>query len=443
MANGNCTTRRAFLQTAATGAAATAIGVPYFVPARVLGADGVTPPSDRILMGVIGAGGMGTVNLAEFMNDPEVQMIAACDVDQGHLDNAVATAHAKSGNRDCRAFHDFRELLDVDGLEAVAVVTPDHWHALISIAAASAGKDIYCEKPLANSIGEGRAICKAVAEHNRILQCGSHERSNPNVRRACELVRNGRLGKIHTVHVNLPCDEDHHRRVMAVTDVPPPMPVPAGFDFDFWLGHAPLVPYTEKRCHFGWRFILDYGGGEMTDRGAHIIDVAQLALGMDDTGPVEVRATGTASKTSLFNAFFDFEFENVYANGVRMLGTSHTGPRGVGFEGDRGKLFVHIHGGELEADPASILNEEIGETEIQLGRTVSHRRNFLDAVRSRQAPFATAEIGHRTATICHLNNLALRLGRALKWDPVAERTNDEEANSLLTPSMRSPWSLPS
>jgi predicted dehydrogenase len=314
---------------------------------------------------------------------------------------------------------------------------------LASIAALKSGRDVYCEKPLANSIGEGRAVCQAVAENQRILQVGSHERSNPSVRRACELVRNGRLGKIHTVRINLPCDEDHHKRVMAVTDVPPPMPVPPGFDYDFWLGHTPAVPYTEKRCHFLWRFILDYGGGEMTDRGAHIIDVAQLALGTDDTGPVEINAQGSASKTSVFNAFFDFDFENVYANGVRMIGQSHTGPRGVGFEGDRGKLFVHIHGGALDAEPQSILDEQIGENEVNLGRATSHRRNFLDSMRSRQAPFATAEIGHRTATICHLNNIALQLGKPLTWDPAAERTNDDEANTMLTASMRSPWSLPS
>jgi predicted dehydrogenase len=435
-------TRRRFLRQATTGAAATIVA-PYFVPARVLGAGGATPPSDRIVMGVIGQGGMGRHNLGEFMNDGEVQMVALCDVDRSHLDGGLAAVKEKYGNDDCQGFGDFRELLAVDGLEAVAVVTPDHWHALITIAAADAGKDIYCEKPLANSVAEGRAMCDAVQRNNVVLQCGSHERSTPNVRRACELVRNGRLGRIHTVRINLPCDEDHHRRAMELDHVPPPMPVPAGFDYNFWLGHAPEAPYTEMRCSapLGWRFILDYGGGEMTDRGAHIIDIAQLALGTDDTGPVEFSAKGTASTTSLFNAFFDFEFENVYASGVRMLGTSKHGPRGVGFEGDGGKLFVHVHGGALEAEPASLIEGEDSGGAVQLGRTPSHRRNFLDAVRSREATFATAEIGHRTATICHLNNIALRLGKSFKWDPAAERTDDDEANAWLTPTMRAPWKL--
>jgi predicted dehydrogenase len=284
-------------------------------------------------------------------------------------------------------------------------------------------------------------MCEAVRRNNVVLQCGSHERSTPSVRRAAELVRNGRLGKIHTVRINLPCDEDHHRRAMELDHVPPPMPVPEGFDYNFWLGHTPEVPYTEKRCHFAWRFILSYGGGEMTDRGAHIIDIAQLALGMDDTGPVEFTAKGTRSETSLYNAFFDFEFENVYASGVRMLGSSKPGPRGVGFEGDGGKLFVHVHGGALEAEPASLIEGDGPGGDITLGRTPSHRRNFLDAVRSRETPFASAEIGHRTASICHLNNIALRLGRGFKWDPVAERTDDDEANALLTPTMRAPWKL--
>ena len=440
MANTTRHTRRKFLRHTTAGAAA-AIAVPYFVPARVLGGAGGTPPSDRIVMGVIGTGGMGKANLDMFMNEPEVQMVAVCDVAAGHRQGAADMANKKYGNEDCKQFDDFRTLLENDDINAVVVATPDHWHALATIAALRAGKDVYCEKPLANSIGEGRAMCDAVKETGRILQCGSHERSNANVRKACELVRNGRLGKISVVRVSLPCDDPHHKEAMALTDVPPPMPVPEGFDYNFWLGHTPEAPYTEKRCHFWWRFNLAYGGGEMTDRGAHVIDIGQLALGMDDTGPVSYQASGTASKTSLYNTPFDFSFENVYANGVRMIGQSERGPRGIGFEGDKGKIFVAVHGGDLTAEPETLLNEKIGDDEIQLGRTPSHRRNFLDCVKSREQPFATAEIGHRTATICHLNNLAIRLGKAFAWDPVKELTDDDEANAMLTPSMRSPWTL--
>ena len=208
-----------------------------------------------------------------------------------------------------------------------------------------------------------------------------------------------------------------------------------------WLGHTPLAPYHELRCHFWWRFILSYGGGEMTDRGAHIIDLAQLGAGTDDTVPVEFEATGTRSTTSLYNAFMDYKFENVYANGVRMIG-ENKGPRGLKFEGSGGSIFIHIHGAKLEADPPGLLEEKVAEGEIQLGRSPGHHRNFLDSVKSRQQPVASAEVGHRTATICHLNNIAMLTGRKLIWDPKTEQiANDSEANALLAPAMRSPWRL--
>ena len=430
--------RREFLKKSAATAAA--IGAPWIVPSSVLSAPGKVAPSDRIAMGLIGSGGMGRANAGAFMNEPDVQFVAVCDVDRDHLHTGMDLVNEKYGNTDCQGYADFRELLAHDGLDAVVVATPDHWHGLASIAAAKAGKDIYCEKPLANSVAEGRAICQAVAENDRVLQTGSHERSGDNARYACELVRSGRLGKIHTVRINLPCDQEHHEKVRQLKEVPPTMPIPPGFDYDFWLGHTQAVDYTKLRCHFWWRFIMAYGGGEMTDRGAHIIDLAQLALGTDATGPVKYSARGTASSTSLYDAFMQFDFENTCANGIRMIG-SNEGPRGVRFEGDDGWLFIHVHGAKLEAHPAELLDPDQAP-EPSLGRTPSHRRNFLDSIRSRQQPFAHAEIGHRTATICHLNNLAMRLGRPLEWDPETEQlVGDAEANALLTPAMRSPWHL--
>jgi len=430
--------RRDFLKKSAVSA--TAFGAPLIVPASVFSAPGRVAPSDRIALGLIGSGGMGRANAGAFMNEPDVQLVAVCDVDQKHLQLGLDLVKEKQANNDCQGYGDFRELLAHDGLDGVVVATPDHWHALATIGAAKAGKDIYCEKPLANSVGEGRAICQAVTENDRILQTGSHERSGDNARYACELVRSGRLGTIRTVRINMPCDQEHHNNVRKQVDVPPSMPIPDGFDYDFWLGHTSEVPFTEKRCHFSWRFILAYGGGEMTDRGAHIIDLAQLALGMDETGPVKYSARGVASSTSLFDAFMDFDFENTYANGVKMIG-SNEGPRGVRFEGDDGWLFVHVHGAKLEAHPADLL-EPSQAPEPSLGRTASHRRNFLDAMRSRKQPFAHAEIGHRTATICHLNNLAMKLQRPLEWDPKSEQiVDDDEANKLLSPAMRSPWHL--
>jgi len=435
-------TRRQFLKRTATVSAG-AMGLPYFVPSSALGKSGSVAPSNRIVMGCIGTGGKGTGNMKWFMGQKTVQVVAVCDVDSRHRNRARGLVNKHYDNHDCKAYTDFRELVARKDLNAMSIGTPDHWHALTSIAAAKAGMHVYCEKPLANSVGESRAICDAVTKNNVVLQNGSHERSRENVRFACEIVRNGRIGEIKTVRINLPCSDGHHKKAQEMNkQAQAEMPVPKGFDYDMWLGHTAKVPYTKNRCHFWWRFILSYGGGEMTDRGAHVIDLAQLGLDVDDTGPVEYKARGKRSAKGLYNAFFDYEFENVYANGVRMIGTTQ-GPRGLKFEGSEGWIFIHVHGGKLEAEPASLLKEKTWPNKkIDLGRASSHQQNFLDAIKTGKAPFATAEIGHRTATICHLNNIGMVVGRDLKWDPKKEQIiGDEEASKLLTPKMRAPWHL--
>jgi predicted dehydrogenase len=222
----------------------------------------------------------------------------------------------------------------------------------------------------------------------------------------------------------------------------PTMAVPEGLDYDMWLGPTPKAEYTKRRSHFWWRFILDYGGGEMTDRGAHIIDLAQFINNTDNTGPVEISGAGkTAPGGGLFNAFMEYSFECMYANGVRLVGTNKA-PRGLKIEGSDGWIFINIHGGRLEARPESVLREQIGPGEIHVGRSRSHHQNFIDAVKMRQQPFASVEVGHRTATICHLINIAMLTGRKLKWDPEKETiVGDEEANRMLSRPMRSPWHL--
>ncbi len=450
-------TRRSILKGAA--AAVGAIGFPYIVPASVLGGQGRIAPSERLTLGFIGVGGMGFNHVRRFTQRPDVQTVAVCDVDREtktHIPSRdfgwapskafVEQHYAEQNNaadyKGCAAYVDFRELLADPGIDAVVIASPDQWHALQAVAAARAGKDIYCEKALAHTIAEGRAVCEAVKENNRILQTGSNERSNPQGRFACELVRNGRIGKLHTIRVNMPMTDAHHAQVMEWADLPQPeMEVPDGFDYNLWLGPAPFEPYTARRCHVWWRFIFDYGGGEMTDRGAHIIDLAQLGGGFDDTGPVEVKGWGERPSSGIFDTFMGFNFECTYANGVRLIG-SNAQPRGIKFEGDRGWLFVHIHGCRLEAEPASILDETIGDDEIQLGRAENHHQNFLEAVRNRTEPFAPAEVGHRTVSVCHLVNHAMLTGLTLKWDPVAEKiTNRPEANALLSRKMRPPWTL--
>ncbi|MBX6311623.1 MAG: Gfo/Idh/MocA family oxidoreductase [Isosphaeraceae bacterium] len=433
-------TRRDFLQRAAAVSAG-AIAFPTLIPASALGRDGVAAPSERIVMGCIGTGGRGRGLIKMFMDQPDVQLVAVCDVDAAQRQRAVDQVNERSGHPDCRSYHDFRELIGCDDIDAVIVATPDHWHALATVAAAEAGKDIYCEKPLANTITEGRAIVDAVARNQRILQTGSHERSTPSIRFACELVRSGRIGRVHTVRINLPDDDKHHRQAKDLDHLPPEVPTPPGFDYDFWLGHTPRVPYTEGRTHFWWRFNLAYGGGEMTDRGAHVIDIAQLGLGTDTTGPIMFEAKGYRNPESLYDVFWGYEFVNTYANGVKLIGSTQ-GPRGLKFEGEDGWIFIAIHGGRLEASPSSLLDETLGRDAVHLGRSPGHQRNFLDSVKSRREPLAPAEVGHRTASICHLNNIAMLTGRKLIWDPEAEQvTNCEEANRLLSPTMRKPWTL--
>jgi len=433
------TSRRQFLKTTATASAAMA--APYFVRASALGLENKPAASERIVMGCIGTGGKGRNNLQRFMKFGDVQVVAVCDVDGRHMKTAQNMVNKHYGKDACAALPDFRELVARKDVDAVSIATPDHWHALTSIAAANAGKDVYCEKPLANSVAEGRAICDAVEKNKVILQTGSHERSNSNARFACELVRNGRIGKLHTMHINMPADQNHHQKVRDMDEKPPAQPVPEFFDYDFWLGHTPKAPYTPLRTHFWWRFILAYGGGEMTDRGAHIIDLAQLGAGTDDTGPTRIEATGRDSDNGIYDAFMDYDFACTYASGLRMIGKNQ-GPRGVKFEGDQGSIFIHVHGGKLQAEPASLLKTEIGKDDVSLGRSPGHHRNFIDCVKSRKTPFAPAEVGHRTATICHLANIAMRVGRPLTWNPKNETiADDSQASSLLAPKMRAPWKL--
>lgn len=450
----NRSSRREFLKQT-TAVSVGAIGFPYIVPASALGKDGRPPPSGRIVMGCIGLGGQGTGNMNGFMRQPEMQIVAVCDVERGRpgggppgrdqakaaVEKYYAEKKPDAAYKGCDSYEDFRELLARPDIDAVTVCTPDHWHALVSVAAAKAGKDIYCEKPLANSVAEGRAIADAVKKNKVILQTGSQERSNPKARYAAELVRNGRIGKLKTIRINLPCTDGHHKDAMSYKDVPPPEPVPDTLNWDFWLGHTPKVDYTPRRCHFWWRFNLAYGGGEMTDRGAHIIDLAQLGNGTDDTGPIEIVAEGKRNPKSIYNTFWEYHFENQYANGVRMIGDA-VDPRGLKFEGEDGWIFVRVHGCDLEASKPSIIEEKIKDDEIQLGRAEGgHHRNFIEAVMKRKDPFAPAEVGHRTASICHLNNIAMLVGKPLKWDPKAEKSNVDEANAMLMPTMRAPWHL--
>ena len=258
----NDPTRRQFLEKSSAIAVA-----PYFIPASALGLGKAVSPSERIVMGAVGCGGKGRHNTKRFLTDERVQFVAACDVDRNHLKQAVNEVNQHYDNSDCALIADFRELIARDDIDAVHVSTPDHWHAVASVNAIHRGKDVYCEKPLANSFGESKAIRDAVNQSGRILQCGSHERSNPKCRFAAELVRNGRLGKLQTVRIQMPCEQEHHLEARAQKSIPDPQPVPEHLDWDMWQGHTGPTDYRSELVHFWWRFVLNYGGGEMTDRG--------------------------------------------------------------------------------------------------------------------------------------------------------------------------------
>ncbi len=424
--------RRDFLKKT-THLAVGTMSFPYVVAASALGRDGRAAPSERVVMGCIGTGGRGTGNMQGFLSTGQAQVVGLCDVDSRRMKKAQDLLASRYDTRGCPGYKDFRELLERDDIDAVSIATPDHWHALVSVAAAKAGKDIYCEKPLAYSVAEGRAAVAAVRRYNRILQTGSQERSG-RARAACEIVLNGRIGRLKAIRTNLPVDG--HR-----CGPQPVMRVPGGFDYDMWLGPAPWAPYTRRRCHGSFRWHRDYSDGELTDRGAHVNDIALWGAGPFLKGPVEIEGQGEFPADGLWNTASAYKIRYSYANGIEWLLISE-GPRGIRFEGTEGWIFVHIHGAKLEAEPESVLRSVIGPDEIHLPESPGHHLNFLRSVKSREDPVAPVEAGHKTATFCHIGNIALLLKRKLLWDPDAERfINDQQANRMLGRPMRSPWQL--
>ena len=410
--------------------------------------------SDRVNLAVIGTGNQGTGDMRGFLNDPRVQVVAVCDVNRmspGYWDGGIGGREParsfvewhygrekRSGlYKGCDTYEDFRDVLDRKDVDAVLIALPDHWHSIPVIMAAKAGKDIYGEKPLSLTIAEGRAMSNAVRNSKRIFQTGSQQRSDARFRKACELVRNGRIGKLETVTCGLPggtpdLSKVAHRKA--------PEAVPEGFNYNMWLGPAPDAPYSPARCHVNFRWILDYSGGQITDWGGHHPDIAQWGMGTELTGPVEIRnAKCTWAKDPLYNTATDFTFEAIYESGVRLV-VSNRARGGVTFEGTDGMIWVNR--GAIESKPDHLVYSDIGENELKLCRSTNHFRNFIDCVLSRKEPIAPIEQAHRTITIAHLGNIALKVGRNLRWDPKAERIlNDDEANRMLSRPMRAPWKI--
>ncbi len=440
--------RRKFLGVAAACAA------PVVIPARAIGADGHVAPSNRITMGMIGIGRQGVVyNLPFFASQPDCEVVALCDVDRWRLEiTAERTASYFSGKKNrcpvvpnCARYVDFREVLDRKDVDAVFIGTPDHWHVPMSVAAVKAGKDVSCEKPLTRSIAEGRLLSDLVAKHKAVFRTDSEFRSREQFHRAVELVRNGRIGKLHTIRTTVPMGESNSPPLVET-------PAPEELNYDLWLGPATAKPYAVPRVHPihsyerpGWMNIRDYSDGMILNWTAHMNDIAQWGNNTDRTGPVAVEGRGKYPPPgSLWDACCEFEFTCTYADGVRLICKTDTCSPYTRFEGEAGWIQANFGGVLLEAEPSSLLDSKIGPDE-QHFPLMHEKRDFLNAVKTRGRTLEDAEVGHRTSSLGHLAQIAIQLGRPLKWDPNQERfPGDDEANKMLSlPPGRSPWAIES
>ncbi len=433
----NKITRREFFCRAAGYAAGAAI-FPTILPVSALGGDDNVLPSNRLQGAQLGCGGMGTGNMRGFLNYKELQIVAVCDVDRKHAERAKRYVDDKYGNSDCRIYSDYREMIEKESLDIISQALPDHWHAKSAVDCARKGIDMYGEKPLSRTIAEGRAICDAVKRHGIVWQTGSWQRSVANFRRVCELIRNGRLGKISHVEVGLPDGSPGPDRKL--------LPVPDYFDWDMWLGPAPWRPYQdfgEGSPHYWWRHFLDYSGGKLTDWVGHHADIAHWALGFDETGPVEIEGKGSYPTKGIYDVPFEYDFVCTYADKTTIrVANKGLLPKGQGvcFYGENGWIFISRS--VLEASDPKILQEKIGANEIKLYKSGDHKRNFIDCVKSRKETVTPAETAHRSISVGLLGEIAMLTGRKLKWNPEKELfVGDQTANRYLMRSYRSGWTL--
>ncbi|WCJ60599.1 Gfo/Idh/MocA family oxidoreductase [Fontisphaera persica] len=433
--------RRSFSKSVALAAAAAGLPVWFYEEAQ---AQPATPPArsaeEKFGLALVGCGGRGTGVAMEALQYGELRAI--CDVDRRHLERAAAEFKKRNQNPDLVT--DFRKLMERDDIHVILNGTPDHWHTLVNLAAARARKDIYSEKPLTLTVAEGQELVKAVKKYKVVLQTGTQQRSDAKFRLACELVRNRRIGQLKTITVWLPAGL--HGGPFA------PAPVPEGLDWDYWQGQAPAVPYVKERCHVTFRYFLEYSGGTITDWGAHHNDIAFWATGFN--GPSAVRGKVlVAPVPGGYTAPSEYEVEFQYPNGVlhyikttkddNIFGgvVNPNGQRnGIRFEGTEGWIWVRR--GAIEASQEEILTTPLPANAERLYVSRNHMENFFECVRSRKAPICDVETGHRSASECHLAQIALRLGRPLRWDANKERFVGEgakEANTHLARPMRKPY----
>ncbi|OFX54342.1 MAG: hypothetical protein A2066_03015 [Bacteroidetes bacterium GWB2_41_8] len=433
----NKSTRRSFLRNSLSMVAGTMV-LPHIIPSSAMGMNGVVPPSDRIVMGSIGVGSQGVSNMRGFLKFKEVQYVALCDLDANNLEKASAMVNKYYNNSDCRKHKDYREFLEKEKLDAVCISVPDHWHSIAYVAAANKKIDIYGEKPLARSIGEGQQIVKAVQKNKIIWQTGSWQRSIANFHKGAELVFNGRIGKVDRVEVGLP-------NAVKLVGMPSVKEVPAGLDWDFWLGSAPKVPYRGV-CHWNWRWILDYSGGQLTDWAGHHIDIAHWGLGLDRTGPIEVSGEGVyPASGELYNVPMEFDFDCKYKSGVviRVANSSRL-PHGMGvtWYGENG--WIHVdRGDKITASKPELISEELGANKKALYKSNDHTANFLECIRTRKETITPVEVAHRSISVGLLGEIAMTTKQKIQWDPEKEKIiNNAEASKMLMREFRSPWKIP-
>jgi len=438
--------RRNFLKTSLTAAAA--ISLPNVVPSSVFGAN------DKVVMGCIGLGIQGRGNMRAFCGNSDVRVVAVCDVHEDQRNNGKKAVDDAYKNTDCAVYKDFRELMQRKDIDAVQITVPDHWHVLVALEAIRRGKHMYCEKPVGWSVRAAQVLRKAVKASKVVFQFGTQQRSGGDFRRACELVRNGKIGQLKTILVGVPGSWTCPKQ--------PTEPVPKELDYKMWLGPAPMAPYCYQRCRpwtkgqgWGgysiWYCISDYCLGMIGNWGVHHLDIAQWGNGTDLSGPTEIEGTGEFPVDMLTDCATSWQVENRYANGVTLIHmddkTAKKHPlqqgghgHGVTFLGTEG--WVHIDRSRLDAEPKSLLKAQIGPNEIHLFKSFNHQVNFIDAIKGQTKPAAPIDIAVCSDILCNLEQIAIKLKRKLRWDPAREVfINDNEANKMLDRPMHNGWKL--
>jgi predicted dehydrogenase len=430
--------RRQFL----ASAAASALALPTFIPAKALGRDGAVAPSNRIAVGSIGMGERGTGHVNEISGFKEVQVVAVCDVFRSRAARMSKVVDAKYGTQGCLATQDFRELLARPDIDAVTLASPENWHAIMSVEAMKAGKDVYCEKALSLTVAEGRAVCEAVRRTGRILQAGMQQRSGRQFRFACELARNGYLGKLHTVTAAVPSGRHNLRLPSGRNNLCLPVaPVPADLNYDLWLGPAPLKPYRDGLCAYYWYFMTDYCAGWIQSWGVHHLDIALWGAPALASSTLEVEGTAEFLPEGEADVSFGWSVKMTTPEGLRLrFHDDQSSPvgHGVRFEGDKG--WVHVTRGSIKADPVSLLDAVIKPGEEHLYVSNNHMENFVSCIQTRRDPVAPVEACHAATTASLVADIATRTGRRMVWDWSKERfANDAAADRMLSRTLRNPW----